>query len=380
MKFMHIALSKLMLLFSIPILLSTSLFLFNMLYPNQANAAQNFCVAPPNNMVAWWPGDNNANDIKGNNDGTFNGSYIPGKVSNAFSFSGTGTDFALIPQDASLEPAQITVDAWVKANGSPGNFKYILGKGANGCDSAASYALYTGANGGLIFYVFDGSTFALSPNAGQFVNIWDNNWHLVAGTYDGNNVSLYVDGNLIGSTQTSININYSLSNNNDLTIGKFNQACDFNSAFQGGVDEVEIFSRALSQSEIQSIYAAGSLGKCKTIMVTVDVKPDSDPACINPKSKGVIPVAVLGSATFDVATIDPSTLSLNSLSVNNVGNGRFQCSISDVNRDGYPDLVCQFGNTASAWKNNPTTAILSGKLYDHTNILGSDAICLVPPQ
>lgn len=228
-----------------------------------AALASRACIAPPEDLVSWWPGDGNEDDIVGGNNGTLEGGAAfvsPGKVGDAFTFTGrTGADYVRVPNDPSLEPTTVTVDAWVRA-GSPGNNSYIVTKGVDTC-RAASYALYT-SGGGLTFYVFDGGDVVRSPNAGT--GIWDNQWHHVAGTFDGSSVRLYVDGAEVGSgTPTSISIGYNLPTHNDLIIGGVLSTCSVPLAFQGDIDEVEIFDRALTQSEIQAIYNAGSAGKCK---------------------------------------------------------------------------------------------------------------------
>jgi len=70
---------------------------------------------------------------------------------------------------ASLEPAQITVDAWVKAAApGPGPSRYVVSKAAL-ADEAASYGLYTGISGGLQFYVFNGTGFTISGSSGFVV-------------------------------------------------------------------------------------------------------------------------------------------------------------------------------------------------------------------
>src|SRR6202011_4717079 len=110
-----------------------------------------------------------------------------------------------------LQPAQVTVDAWVKASAT-GTYAYLLSKGAN-ANAAASYALYTGSSGGLFFYIYNGTATAISPDAGTA--IWDNNWHHVAGTFDGTAVRLFVDGVQVGGgTPTSIAIGYNLPTGN----------------------------------------------------------------------------------------------------------------------------------------------------------------------
>ena len=65
-----------------------------------------------------------------------------------------GNDFVRIPDSPALESDKLTVSAWVRGTGSPGTYRYIVGKGATGCDSS-SYGLFTAYNGGLRFYVTD---------------------------------------------------------------------------------------------------------------------------------------------------------------------------------------------------------------------------------
>lgn len=118
-----------------------------------------------------------------------------------------------------------------------------------------------------------------------------------------------------------------------------------------------------------------------SIEVEIDIKPgDDDPSPINPNSAGTIPVAILGSADFDVSMVDPSTLSLEGLAVRVLPNGRAQCSIEDVNADGYPDLVSQFVNDPAAWAEWMTTAMLTGCLWDGTPVRGSAEIRIVPQE
>ena len=105
-------------------------------------------------------------------------------------------DYVAVPDSTILEPANITVEAWVKRLGPLGTYKYILNKQYG--PGWASYGLYTGSTGGLMFYIGTGSWYHLSPDAGA--SVWDGNWHHIAGTFDGSYVRLYVDGNEVGSS------------------------------------------------------------------------------------------------------------------------------------------------------------------------------------
>ena len=102
-----------------------------------------------------------------------------------------GNDYISIPDDKSLHQQRLTVEAWAKRDGSPGQFKYIVSKGGDNCE-AASYGLYSSLNGGIAFYVYDGKKWYRSPQGSP--KIWDGAWHHIAGTYDGKTVRLFVDG------------------------------------------------------------------------------------------------------------------------------------------------------------------------------------------
>jgi len=218
------------------------------------------CLTPPPGLVSWWPGDDTAVDIEDGNDGTQqNGiAFTDGVVGRAFRLDGVN-DFIQVPQATNLEPASVTVDAWVRSM-APGSIRYIVSKGGKAC-AVASYGLYT-ENLGLAFYVSDGTAYKDSPYAPP--SIWDGLWHHVAGTFDQTTrtVRLFVDGAEVGAgTTTTFDIAYNLPDTDDLFIGRFGGSCPLN--FPGDVDEVEVFARALSAAEIQALYLRGSAGKCK---------------------------------------------------------------------------------------------------------------------
>jgi len=114
-------------------------------------------------------------------------------------------------------------------------------------------------------------------------------------------------------------------------------------------------------------------------VVDIDIKPGSDPNCFNNDGKGVIPVAILGSADFDVTQIDPGTVSLEGLAVKMVGKAnKLLAHIEDVNSDGYDDLVVQIQDQDGTFTAGSSTATVTGNLYDGTPFEGTDSICVVP--
>lgn len=200
-----------------------------------------------------------ANDISGHHD---NGSlealaqWTKGRFQSGLNFNGNAAAVN-VPDSPTLEPATVSVSAWVDSATSPGSDKYIVAKGANGC-LAASYGLYTGVNGGLQFYASSnqGLSWTISPDAGQ--SVWNGQWHHVVGTYDGSSVRLFLDGRQVGSgTPDTAPIAYGLPTSNNLQIGDYPGCSGLD--FSGSIDEVKVFDRALGSGEIALGYGLSRL-------------------------------------------------------------------------------------------------------------------------
>lgn len=187
--------------------------------------------------------------LTGSTEGT-DPTHILSLFGDALNFA--GGQYVSVPSSSSLEPAQVTVEAWVRSSsGGGGAFSYVLSKGASGCD-AGSYGMFVSAAGGLVFMIYDGTSFYVSPDAGS--SVWDGAWHHVAGLFDGTGVSLYFDGNQVGTaTPAPIAINYSLPTSDDLYIGAFRGDCEL--FFTGDIDAVRIWSRPLDPGEISQAAA-----------------------------------------------------------------------------------------------------------------------------
>ena len=114
-----------------------------------------------------------------------------------------------------------------------------------------------------------------------------------------------------------------------------------------------------------------------SIPVDIDIKPGSDPNCFNNDGNGVIPVAILGSNSFDVTLVDASTIQLEGMAVKVVGKAnKLLSSIEDVNGDGFNDLVVKIEDTDGVFIQGTGTATLTGNLLDGTPIEGTDTICI----
>lgn len=151
-----------------------------------------------------------------------------------------GDDYVTVGNAPSLEPDGVTVVARLRAPSSPGAYRYVVSKGALSCYTA-SYGLYTDATGALRFYVSDGSNYTLSPPADP--SLWNGAWHIVHGSYDGTEVSLWVDGTKVGAAPASFEIGYGLPQADGLYVGTYAGPCSAPMGFVGDIDGVALIGQ-----------------------------------------------------------------------------------------------------------------------------------------
>src|SRR4029077_14114102 len=145
-----------------------------------------------------------------------------------------------------------------------------------------------------------------------------------------------------------------------------------------------------------TVFEVTGSGFVTGVHVSVDIKPTSVPIPINIGAVGTLPVAILGTATFNVSTVDPSSVKLNGVSPLRSGledtttpfTGALvnSTSCTTAGRDGYTDLVLSFSNPAvSASLGNVTNGqvlvlTLTGNLkaqYGGTPITGQDIVVIL---
>lgn len=249
-----------------------------------AYEATSACVAPPSGMVAWWPLNETSGasfeDIIGGNNATLFASPlgapqapqpVSGKVKGAIHFPkfGNGLSGARVTPHgalASVGSADFTMDAWVQFETAPaGRPHYIVNK--FDATSSKGYALYiispgTTGNERLEFHCGDGTNISTV----QSISILTpSQWHHVAASFargvssNALDIRLYVDGVQQGHQVGSPPGLGSLVNFIVLAIGTQPSTIDEPIT----IDALDIFNRALSQSEISNIFKASSAGKCR---------------------------------------------------------------------------------------------------------------------
>jgi hypothetical protein len=210
------------------------------------------CVSAPSGLIAWWPGESNTTDVVGGDDGTLqNGAtYEPGMVGTAFSFA-DGNEAVLIPYSPTNNFSAMsgwTIEAWVNPT-SFNNSSYPTIYAQGNWD--VSLGLYSGT-GALESWINNANRLigATAVPLGQ--------WSHVALVYNGTNRIFYLNG-VVAGTGSAPAVTAETDNS---SIG--NIIPNDSSSFNGGIDEVSIYNRALSSNEIVGIYLAGSYGKCSS--------------------------------------------------------------------------------------------------------------------
>jgi len=231
------------------------------------------CVSPPVGLVGWWPGEGNASDIVGGNNGTLldGVSFGGGEVGQAFLY-GTTNAGVKVPASPALNVGLgngLTIEGWINpaslatreyisewndGNTNQGVVPYgvqlfILGPGELGLGAGN---LYGDVYGG-------GQSHEIAAPGGTIAT---NKFQHVALTYDKTSgiARLYCNGVVVAQQNLG---SFTPLTSYDFYIGRRPDQ-DFRS-FSGKIDELSLYNRALSSNEIAAIYSAGSAGKCKAI-------------------------------------------------------------------------------------------------------------------
>jgi len=203
--------------------------------------------------------------------------YTTGKNGLAFNFS--SGSYVEAPDAANLDiNNHITIAAWIKANSLGGRIVDKITAGGND-----GYMLDT--NGGKIRLIACGSVSSTS-------NVPLNSWVHVAGVYDGSKGYVYINGVLSGSANISGSIP---TNNMSLIIGSAHNEDIF---FDGLIDDVLIYNRSLTASEIQSLASGNNPSSTFT-----DPGADTWTANVNyGDGSGVQPLVLTGK-TFSLSHV-----------------------------------------------------------------------------
>ncbi|MCY7346297.1 MAG: LamG domain-containing protein, partial [Pyrinomonadaceae bacterium] len=222
---------------------------------NPFNIINPFCTPQPPNGISWYKAENNGSDSLGTNNGTMqNGAdFAPGIIGNGFRFDADNEQL-LVPASPSLNVGaggSLTLEAWVNPTSpNPGSGYGPIFEWGNG--SGVQLGRFN--NGQLFANVVDtgpNSHFIFTPDNTLTINQFQH----VALTYTNATGigTIYVNGVVVATQNLG---GFTPRTNSEMRMGARG------GSFNGIIDEAAIYNRALSQTEIQAIFNAGSAGKC----------------------------------------------------------------------------------------------------------------------
>ena len=232
-------------------------------------------------LQAYYPFDGNANDISGNsNNPVFNNASLTndrfGNANRAYHFNGTNT-YMQVTNSASLNSVStLSISAWVRPTGfysgtchgnavvMKGNADHLPGNYFLRFDDGFYYNYTHCANPVNTSQECFNGTLINIPAPGYLPKIQANEWYNVILTYDGTTAKLYVNCELkYSGPQNGVGF----TNADDLFFGKLNNG-SFPYWFNGDVDDIRIYNRALNVDEVKAIGGCGSIVNCNNWLKT----------------------------------------------------------------------------------------------------------------
>jgi len=218
-------------------------------------------TVPTEGLVAYYPFNGNANDESGN---SYNGS-ISGAILTtdrfesencSYSFDGINDRISL-PFDAGIFTEGLTISAWfLKTKSTPFGENQGIVVNDGGGTIGRGVTLFC-SDGCIGFQVANEND--ISIGAGKHMSISTTKWYHVVGICDYSKISFYVDNVLSESNDFSSSAFY--DNNVNFQIGYDTYGNEAHRYFGGKIDDVRIFDRALSESEIQALHNEGGWEK-----------------------------------------------------------------------------------------------------------------------
>ena len=174
-----------------------------------------------------------------------------GKFGRGLVFDGVD-DYVEIPNDESLNITgnEITIEAWIYRKQDSGQWERLISKDDDNTDYI--YAMQIRADTDAIKFELDTQTTAGILNGNTPIST--NQWYHVTGVYNGSQIILYLNGVVDANASLSGSINTSSGN---LYIGRLRSAGSYYYSFNGIIDEVRIWNRALTPEEINASYHNG---------------------------------------------------------------------------------------------------------------------------
>jgi hypothetical protein len=315
---------------------------------------------PANGLVGWWPFNGNANDQSGNNlNGSVTGATLTtdrnGVANSCYNFNytnwswGSGGDEIYIPYNALFNTSNLTVSVWVNraSSGYTNQQHTIINRYQYG---------YSNPNG-QTWQILAGSApncnistvvYQAAPNNSQaFVfhsgpNLELNNWTNIVLTFDGLSKKQYVNGVLVATVPAN-GLLLNTAGNSGISVGVSDQANGHWGPFDGKIDDIGIWNRALSECEVAALYSGQPLTP---------------------------PIVNLGSDTLSICGLNTTLDATNSAAVSYLWNTGDTTSTINISNSG--EYTVTVTDTAGC----SASDMVYVSIIDPTLTAGSSAFCL----
>lgn len=236
------------------------------------------CTPAPDGVIAWWPGQSNLWDVVGGFDATLYQTlpyslYTTGKVGATLNLW-ANQNYAIVRTGGGLNVntgSGLTIEGWVRPNSLSGagpiaewsDGRTTVGAGLllNSAGQGTIEATLTDTNLSKVAVTFRSAALAVTNGL----------WQHVALTYNKSNglAIIYVNGSIVAQTNAGI---MNPTTSGDVYLGYRAAGTYAGTRFNGTLDEITLYNRALTEVEVQGIVAADLTGKC----------PPLPPACVTP--------------------------------------------------------------------------------------------------
>jgi hypothetical protein len=330
---------------------------------------------PTNGLVGWWPFNGNAIDESINtNDGTVNGATLTadrnGNANKAYNFNGIN-NYIEAPSNTGLQlSAAYSIGLWFKSNiFNAGQYGYTL---ISKIQSSGWYGGYetmigeTNSIGGVNHTGNINGNFQL-PYSG----LSSGNWYSVIVTFNGTQLKLYVNGNIVNTVNQSGTLQ---TGNDPLRFGRRGGGGIYDQWFNGVIDDIGIWNRALTECEVKKLYTSGSFSVSSSASNTICVGQS-----LNLSAAGANSYTWSTGATSQSISVSPTVSTVYTVSTTYsagcTDSRTFNVTVNvctGLNETEFAtNSVCIFPNPAKEQLNISLNNIaLIGKNYTITNALG----------
>ncbi|MEN8155532.1 MAG: glycerophosphodiester phosphodiesterase family protein [Bacteroidota bacterium] len=257
-------------------------------------------------LVAHWPLDETGGDTIYDHSGNDNHGWLvsnpewtEGKIVNAMKFDGV-EDYVQIPLTGSLNitTSAVSMSTWVKLSYLPGEMPSTYGPVYD--SDSDCYIIYEDANNNELRFKVATSGGAERPGINSS-RLRTGEWIHVVGVYDGSQASIYMNG-VVEDTHTGLS--GTVKPNQSARMGE-----NGGHYFKGGVDDLQIYNRALTDKEIQFLYEA----KSQACITGIQAGPKLDNAGFEFSQNHPNPFSTITHVSLSVPKDTPATLTIYNL-------------------------------------------------------------------